>query len=470
MKIKTTIKYIALAGVMLLNSICMPVHATKSDTETFWPKGPSVESQSAIVMEASTGTVLYGKNINKKRYPASITKIMTTLLAVENSEMNETVTFSADAVYSIDRGSTHIARDVDEQMTMEETLYAVMLGSANECAYATGEHVGGGGSYRNFIDMMNERAKELGCENTHFNNAHGLPDDNHYTTAYDMALISRAAIQNETFKLITGTDKYTIPPTNKHKESTPITNHHAMLTFYKTSQHLYDYCIGGKTGYTNAARNTLVTYAEKDGMTLICVVMKAETPNHYTDTRKLLDYCFDNFQLYKISENEKTYSDDHIGNYMTFDGNNPIFSLDDEGVIVLPKSAAFEEASPQISYDGADAESGVAATLEYFYGNRRVGGTQIKVEESKVEEFLFGNESGVKEDGTEQKVIEVKWQWIVFGGVAFVVLAGLIALAIYLSRNFYIIRHNMRMRKRDKMRRLHFKEKRRRRRIRRHRR
>ena len=179
-----------------------------------WPDASDVdiETPSAIVMEYSTGTVLYEKDADEELYPASITKIMTALVAIENSNLDDVVTFSKESIYNTEGSS--IARDVGEEMTMEQCLYGMMLASANECAYAIGEYVAG--DVDSFVDMMNEKAQELGCESTHFNNTNGLPDEEHYTTAYDMALIARAAYQNETFRIICGTSRYNIPSTNKH--------------------------------------------------------------------------------------------------------------------------------------------------------------------------------------------------------------------------------------------------------------
>ena len=270
----------------------------------YWPEGPEVQSPSVILMEMSTGTVLYEKNSDERNYPASITKIMTTLLALENSDLNEVVTFSDDAINNTE--GSGIYRDYGEQMTMEQCLYAVMLNSANECAYAVAEHVGG--TVEHFVDMMNEKAAELGCTNTHFANPHGLFDENHYTTAHDMALIAKAAYQNETFRIITGTARYTIPPTNKHDEPTDLQNHNEMLYPFKTLKYRYEYCTGGKTGYTDIARSTLVTYAERDGRRLVCVSLRTNGRQIYTDTASLLDYGFNNFQNYSIF-NRKTWAD-----------------------------------------------------------------------------------------------------------------------------------------------------------------
>ena len=205
-----------LAGVLAGLSL-LPVVPQMVQAEDYWPDGMSAKSPSAIVMEVNTGTILYEKKIHKQYYPASITKIMTTLLAIDNCDMDQSGTFSADAVYNNEGDTSHIARDLGEQLTVEQCLYGIMLESANECAYAIAEHVGEklGGDYQTFIDLMNKRAKELGCQDTHFNNCNGLPDEKHYVSAYDMALISAAAYKNETFRIITGASSYTIPATNK---------------------------------------------------------------------------------------------------------------------------------------------------------------------------------------------------------------------------------------------------------------
>ena len=164
-----------------------------------WADSPSITGESGIVMEVSTGTILYEKNMNEIHYPASITKIMTVLLAIENCEMGEIVTVPPEAVYMEAKGS-HIALDAGEQLTVEQCLYAIMLASANDAAYALAVHVGG--TYENFIRMMNEKAKELGCENTNFTNPHGLPDENHVTSAYDMALVTKEALQYDFWNLV----------------------------------------------------------------------------------------------------------------------------------------------------------------------------------------------------------------------------------------------------------------------------
>lgn len=361
-----------------------------------WPSGPQIASPCAIVMEADTGAVLYEKNADEVHYPASITKIMTALLALENSSLDEVVTFSATAVYENEGDTSHIARDLDEQMTMEQCLYGMMLESANECAWAIGEHVGGG-NCQTFVDMMNEKAAELGCTNTHFNNPNGLPDESHVTTCRDMALISRAAIQNSTFRQIVGTVKYTIPPTNKHADPTPLNNHHQMLSAYKGNQYLYDSCIGGKTGYTAAAGSTLVTYAERDGMLLICVIMNSQS-THYQDTASLFDYCFSNYKMYNVSQNETRFADSTQKDNSLFGEAEPFAELDTSAAIILPVNADFQDTVTEISYENVSGN--VAGTLVYSYGGKQVGSADVITTGASGVTYEFGERTGTSDNGS----------------------------------------------------------------------
>jgi len=359
---------------------------SKSTSTSYkWPAGPkgsTLSADSAIVMEASTGLILYEKNIDKKHYPASITKILTTLVTLENSSLNEVVTYSKDAVYGIEPGSSHIAIDVGEQLTMEQSLYGIMLESANEACLGVAEHVAG--STSEFVKLMNKKAKELGCTNSHFANPNGLHNDDHYTTAHDMALIAQAAIKNETFRKITGTKSYTIPATNKKEARTWIKNHHQMLNGYKYPQYEYDYCIGGKTGYTTRAQSTLVTYAEKDGMTLICVVMEAagaKVPvNQYTDTKKLLDFGFQKYATYNLTSQDSTTVTETIP---LFDKYSSLFNkkqipiyIDPNTKLVLPKDVDVSEAEKNVTYDSnVSIQKGenVIGTVTYTFAGKTVG-------------------------------------------------------------------------------------------------
>lgn len=437
-------------AVCLIFFVCMGalfvVPPVEVQAEQVWPEGSEIASPSAIVMEVNTGTILYEKSSHEENYPASITKILTTLLAIEYCDMDETVVFSADAVYKNEGDTSHIARDLNEELTMEQCLYAVMLESANECAYAAAEHVGAklGGDYSTFIELMNEKAKSLGCQNTHFNNANGLPDPEHWTSAYDMALIGRAAYQNETFRTICGTGTYIIPPTNKHSEQTICHNHHRMLYPYQgTQDYLYDYCKGGKTGYTDAARSTLVTFAEKNGMTLVCVVMHTGSPNQYLDTTTLFNYCFDNYQVWNIAEYETSIADEQL-DYVGLMNTNPAFvTLDTDAYIVLPVTADFSEATFSLDKNTTD---NTIAELKYTYGDQEVGRVDIVTAEVEIPQVLFEQKQELPAE-PDVRVVEVKPIVIVLIAVGCIALVVLIIFAIRFFDNFYVIRHNLELKK-----------------------
>ena len=360
----------------------------------------TAHAQAAIVMDADTGAVLYENNADETHYPASITKIMTALVALENCSLDEIVTFSEDAVYKTEGSS--IARDVGEQMTMEDCLYGMMLASANECAYAIGEHVAGG-SIDDFVDMMNEKAAELGCTGTHFANSSGLPDEDHYVTARDMALIAKAAYENETFRTIVGTSYYEIAPTNKHDEITYLMNHHNMLCAYSSTKYLKDYCLGGKTGYTEAARNTLVTYAEQDGMTLICVVLDCDQTYQYQDTISLLEFCFEQFESVTATVEsglEDLFFDTDIA---ALQASASFVEVTDETLdVILPAGA---DASDVICELLADETGQTAGTVELVYNGKVVGTSSIEWAEVSASGWMqIAALSGTASDDTETTV------------------------------------------------------------------
>lgn len=262
-----------------------------------WPAGPQIEAEAAVVMDADTGAFLYSKNMEAKEYPASITKIMTTLLALENGNLNDKITFSEYAVYSLEEGSSHAGIQPGEKMNLRRALYGLMLESANDIANGIAEHIGG--SVDGFADMMNQKAEELGCVNTHFTNPHGLHNEEHYTCARDMALITKAAMENRMFRKIAKTRSYTCPETNKVDEKRYWLNHDKML---QEGEYAYEGCIGGKTGFTSDALNTLVTIARRDGRTLISVILRVNGANKaYDETAQILDYGFANFKNVAVS-------------------------------------------------------------------------------------------------------------------------------------------------------------------------
>lgn len=255
----------------------------------------TLSAETAVLMDARSGKVLYDKNADQKMYPASITKLMTLLLALEKGSLTDTITFSHDAVYSIEPGSAHIAIIEGEILTLEQVLRAIILRSANEASNGAAEYTDG--SIEAFAKHMTEKAAELGCKNTSFVNANGLHSENHYTTAYDMALIAKALLQNDAYRSIMSETYYEIPPTNKQPETRYLHGQHQMLN--PNSLYYYADAIGGKTGFTSEAMNTLVTYAKRDNTELIAVVMKCNGAEHYVDTAALFDYGFANYETVK---------------------------------------------------------------------------------------------------------------------------------------------------------------------------
>lgn len=403
-----------------------------------WPAGPSVYAESAIVMEADSGIILYSKDMYAKNYPASITKIITALIALEQCELNEEITFSYHATHSIDYGSSSIARTEGEILTVEETLYGLMLASANECANALAEHIAG--SNEEFAKLMNEKAKELGCVNTNFSNPSGLHDENHYTCAYDMALITQAALENENFRKIAGTNYYTLRATNKNDEELWMQNHHYMIAPYRTDKYLDDTIFAGKTGYTSDALNTLVTCGTRNDMDIIVVTMRTRSTAEkgvplFTDTAALLDYA-NNFHKLNIASNEKTFM---VGNAYDFsvdanDFNTPasLISIDETSSVILPNTASFTDAVPSISFE--EHADGNTAYLTYEYADQFVGKASIKLEDTKKTHFEFSEtESGENTGENEVTFITINLKIVL---IVLIILLTIIVLAL-LIYNFY---------------------------------
>jgi serine-type D-Ala-D-Ala carboxypeptidase (penicillin-binding protein 5/6) len=262
---------------------------------------PEITAPTAILIDAKTGKVLYEKNADEKHYPASTTKVMTGLLAVEHGKMDEIITIGKNPPL-IERGSSQIYLITDEQLTMEQLLYALMLESANDAAVAIAEHISG--SVDEFAKLMNSKAKELGATNTNFVNPNGLHNDNHYTTARDLAMIAKYAMTLDKFRSVVKEVKYTIPKTNKQEERNYITNSNKLI--WKTyDKFRYEYATGIKTGYTVKAKQCLVGGAKKGDMELISVVMGAEGQNIYSDTVALFEYGFANYQNVEILKKDQ---------------------------------------------------------------------------------------------------------------------------------------------------------------------
>ena len=340
-----------------------------------WPSDTGIESEAGIVMDADSGAVLFGQNIHVQKAPASITKILTALVVIENSSLDDTITFSHDAVYNVEDGSGN-KNSIEEgdTLSVRDCLYLLLMRSSNQAANALAEHVGG--SRDGFVKMMNEKTAELGCENSHFANPSGLNDDTQLTSVYDMALIASAAYKNDTLLTISKDKSYRLPATKNNPDGVTIQPEHKLLITTDTeSPNYYPYAVAGKTGYTSIAGQTLVTYAIKDDRRQIAVTMKSTQATHYQDTIALMDFGFLRFKNVNISENETAYTS---GDQPVQIGDNSYqpsdLSMDTLAVITLPKDASFADAEKTVVTDlPEDAPLGAVALLSYKYNDRKIG-------------------------------------------------------------------------------------------------
>ena len=361
--------------------LCLALFAGQFSRQTFaapvWPDGPSISAEGGILLDGNSGAVLYAKNIHEQYFPASITKILTALIIIENCSMDEVVTFSHNAVYNVEINSSNANLEEGDRLTVLDCLYAMMLKSANEAANALAEHIAG--STEAFSAMMNAKAASLGCTDSHFNNPSGLNDPDHYTSAHDMALIAQAAFQNETFAQIASTLYYDLPPTKRNPDGLRIYPGHQMIK--KNSPNYFPGAVGGKTGYTTLAGNTLVTCARRGEMQLITVVLNGHR-THYTDTRAMMNFGFRNFRSLEIAEFDTTYTS--VENDMTIAGlpvtDLSVLYVQENRRLTLPSNAEFSDTTSAISYElPSEAPEHAVAQITYDYGGHTVGTAYLMV-------------------------------------------------------------------------------------------
>ncbi len=340
-----------------------------------YPTG-ELTAEGAIVMDADTGTVLYGKNQDVQYHPASITKIMTALVVLENCGLDDKVPVTANAVYGMESGATNAALSVDDILTVEDLLNAMLLRSANDAANALAIYVGG--SLSGFADMMNEKADELGCKNTVFKNPSGLTDEEQVTTAYDMALIMKACAQNEDFLEIQSNTSYKLSPTQRYPGGLTVNMEHKMMV--AGSGYTDERVIAGKTGYLSTSGNTLVTLAESDGRCLVMTVLKDKTPYHYTDTALLMDFGFDNFQnvviedLITVFNIESRLEADKI---LTINASTDIVASGD-AVVTIPNGSSIDDITLDYEYNLSEsAPDRSVALINFMLEGRTVGSVYI---------------------------------------------------------------------------------------------
>lgn len=338
---------------------------TESNDIPNWPQGPGTYGEAAIVMEVGTGAILYAKNIDAHFYPASITKLLTALVAFENADLTDEVRVTESSVDFLEWDDARIDLKPGNKLSLKDAMYALLLASANDAAHAIGESVGenAGHDYDWFIQQMNKRCKELGGENSNFVNTNGLHDENHYTCARDMALIAKELYKYPEVFPIMQTLEYTIPK-SKTIDEHYFYQYHQMLM--PANENYYEYAIGGKTGYTDQALSTLVTMTDNDDMQLVCVVLKTHGVNVYPDTRHLCDYAYENFHKVSVADNEKSKDVEKILD-------------DDTGYVVLPDSVTFDQLDMTLTPDDTTCETSTEATLEYSYQGQYVGTARAKL-------------------------------------------------------------------------------------------
>ena len=341
-------------------------------------------------MDVNTEAVLYSKNADTKLYPASITKIMTTLLACENLSSKDNIVVSENASTSVTAGDSSIYAAPGEEFTRNQALMAVMLQSANEMSVAVAEQVSG--SVKKFTELMNWRAKLFGCKNTHFNNPNGLPDENHYTTASDMARIAKSAWLNPLYRKFCTRRYYEIPATNKFAEARQLLNHHKMI---KNGEYYYEGVLGGKTGYTDASGNTLVTYCKRGNMTLVAVILNSTSAaNAYSDTASLFNYGFENFEKVdmKVSMNPVPFKVLPCDKYILKDnGNTYPFYYKTKVYVTLPKGIKKSKLNKRQAVL-SNAAGPLRLKSKYYY-NKHLVGWGMQYERNVVSDLLLQTSS-----------------------------------------------------------------------------
>ncbi len=337
-----------------------------------WPIEPEISGKSSILIEVESGGVIYSSEPDKELYPASITKIMTGLLAVENLNLTDNITFTQEMLESIPYDAAILGVSAGETMTVEDCLYALMLRSCNDIAIALAYEISG--DEVEFGKLMTQRAIEIGAVNTNFVNSTGLHDDNHYTTARDMALIAVEAIKNPTFAKIWGTQSFSL---DSYDDDYVIWHRHDMLI--KGRGNYYAPAVGGKTGYTDEAGRTLVTCAESNGMKLVSVILFSTNEEVFNDTKTLMNYGFDNFKKVTANANDSRFMGSvnqgfSIVNHL-LNNESSIFGLGNE-TVVIPINESLSDIGYMIKMEESNQE-GIIASIKYIHGENVLGETKL---------------------------------------------------------------------------------------------
>ena len=384
---------------LLFFLLSLPVHATQEELQQEaeerktltvqsneiegWPQGPAIGAAGAALMDADSGTFLYAKNIDEELFPASTTKLMCCLLAVENCSLNEEITVYQSAIDANEPDGSHMGLRAGEKFTLEELLYGIIINSANEACNVVAEHIAG--SMDAYVEMMNRRAMELGCTHTHFVTTNGLHSEDHYTSAHDLALIARAFFSHEILCTIARTPRYVIEENDAHME-------HSLRSknkLYPGQEYAYAELLGSKTGFTSKSRQTLVSCAQKGEMRLICVIMKEETPAQYTDTLALFEYGFSHFSRGGAEELEERFAirdPDFFGSESLFGSTGSLMEIDRGSHILLPEGITAGMLDTNISYEALPKDT--VARIDYSYHGVTLGSTSVRLNSKVISQDL----------------------------------------------------------------------------------
>ena len=321
-----------------------------------WPQGPGISAASALVMEDSTGTILYASNMDSPMDPGSTVKILTVMLALEKAGLKDEVTMTETGVQGVTEGGLNISAQIGEVFTVEQCAYAVILASANDVALQLAEHVGG--SIDAFVQLMNARAAEIGCTGSHFTNPTGLEDPNQYSTAHDLALIMHTALHNEDFRRIISATTYTIPATNMSGGARTMASTFSMVN--GASSDYYSGTLGGKQGYTGTAGTTILCAAERKGMTLICALLQGSEGTASSEVASLLDFCYNTFSILSLGDDD--------------------FDVVSGGEVVAPAGITVED----MTYADHEEDSKIIRT--YYYDSLPIGTAVVNPQQNAIDE------------------------------------------------------------------------------------
>lgn len=389
-----------MAACVLAASLIFPqtfaAAAPQTETAQTQSGGQAVDadftSKSSLLMNLDTGEIYEERNIDEKVYPASTTKIMTAILAIENGKLNDTVTIS-DTASKLPSGASGMGLLRGEEVTVKNLLYGLLVSSANDAANALAEYISG--SVDDFVKMMNDKAKELGATNTHFMNTNGLHDDNHYTTARDMAIIARYAMKNQTFRTLVKTASYTMDPTNKYPEKRIMRSTNKLLSKNKSSKYIYQNAIGIKTGFTTPAQHCLVSAADNGDFSLLCVVMGAPTDAArdlmYDETIALYKWGFEAYKAQTVAKAGDTLTEANVSLAKTKD--TVTLSTQKEVKALLPANIDIKKVKAKLSVNkdikAPIAQGQVLGSVTYYYQNKKVASTKLVSNEAVEQDNLL---------------------------------------------------------------------------------